>query len=60
MGISRLELLKKEKEVVKGLKCLSFCKMQMVLDYYNHEIECIETFGSVNPTYNDEGEDDGK
>lgn len=60
MGISRLELLKKEKEVVKGLKCLSYCKLQIVLDHYNHEIECIETFGSPNPIYEQEEENDGK
>lgn len=60
MAITRLELLKKEKEVVKGLKCLSYNLGEQVLSYYDVEINAIEVYGSINPTYEDEGEDDGK
>lgn len=60
MAITRLELLKKEKEIVKGLKCLSYNLGAEVLSYYDVEINAIEVYGSINPTYNDETDDDMK
>lgn len=47
----RLDLLKKELKVVKNLDCLAFNIKEQAIDYYNHEIECIEVYGSENPDY---------
>ena len=54
--ISRLELLKQEKEIVKGLKCLSYNLGGEVLSYYDAEINAIEVYHAINPVY--ETEDD--
>ncbi len=47
--MKRLELLKKEKEIVKNLKTLSFDCIEACVKYFDHEIECIEVHGSPNP-----------
>lgn len=47
----RLDLLKKELEIINGLDCLAFNIKEQAQEYYNHEIECIEEYGSPNPNY---------
>lgn len=51
--MKRLDLLKKELEVVMNLDCLAFSIKEQAIDYYTHEIECIEKYGSANPDYGD-------
>ena len=46
--MTRLEKLKEELEVIKNLKCLSFALKEKVIEHYNHEIKCIEEWGSPN------------
>ena len=47
--MTRLELLKKEKEIVKNLRTLSFDCIDECVEYFDYEIECIEVYGSANP-----------
>lgn len=49
--MTRLDYLKKELETIKSLQCLAFNVKKQAVDYYNHEIECIEVYGSANPEY---------
>ena len=60
--MTRLDVLKAEKKVINNLMCLSFNLKEKCEDYYNHEIECIEKYGSDNPVYDDDkaGESHGK
>lgn len=51
--VKRLDLLKKELEIVKNMDCLALNIKEQAIDYYNHEIDCIEKYGSANPEYND-------
>ncbi len=50
---TRLERLKRERKTIESLSCLSFNLVEQCRDYYDHEIKCIEEYGSPNPTYND-------
>ena len=52
--ITRLEKLKAEMKIVQALQCLRFDLMEECVDHYEHEIKCIECFGSPNPVYDDE------
>lgn len=57
MKINRLDLLKQEKEKMMHMKTLSFALIRQCCDYYQHEIDCIEQYGSENPEYEiEEGE----
>lgn len=47
--MKRLEKLKQEREIIKSLQCLSFDLIDHCVKYYDHEIECIEEYGSDNP-----------
>jgi hypothetical protein len=47
--MTRLDLLKQEREVVKGLKTLSFGLKEKCMEWYDNEIECIEKYHSLNP-----------
>ena len=47
--MTRLELLKKEKAIVMGLKTLSYDCIDECIRHFDHEIECIEVYGSNNP-----------
>ena len=49
--MKRLEKLKAELEIVKSLRCLSLNLMEECKKYYEHEIKCIEDYGSDNPEY---------
>lgn len=55
--ISRLEVLKKELEIVKNFKCLSYSLAEDVIGWYSREISAIENFGSINPIYETEDEE---
>lgn len=55
--ISRLEVLKKELEIVKNFKCLSYSLAEDVIGWYSREISSIENFGSINPIYETEEEE---
>ena len=45
-GMTRLELLKEEREVVRKLRCLSFDVKEAADEHYKTEIEAIEVYGS--------------
>ena len=47
--MNRLELLKQEKETISKMKTLSFDLKEQCQEWYDHEIECIEEYGSPNP-----------
>ena len=47
--MSRLELLKQEREQILQMECLSYDLMRKCREWYDHEIECIEEYGSENP-----------
>lgn len=51
MKNTRLDVLKQELAIIKGLKCLSFSNRDACVEYYEHEIECIEKWGAPNPEY---------
>jgi hypothetical protein len=46
--VTRLELLKKEREVVKNLRCLSFDVKDAADGHYQTEIDAIEIYGAPN------------
>lgn len=46
--MTRLDLLHQELETVKKLRLLSFVCKEKCIEYYEHEIECIEVYGSSN------------
>ena len=54
--MTRLELLKKEKEIVKNLKTLSFDCIDECVKHFDQEIECIEVYNAPNREVK-EGED---
>ena len=49
----RLDVLRKELNIISNLQCLAFNVKEEAEKYYNHEIECIEKYGSPNPEYED-------
>ena len=51
MKTTRLERLKEELEVINSLDCLAFNIKEQAQAYYEHEIKCIEVYGSPNPVY---------
>ena len=44
--MTRLDLLKEEREVVRKLRCLSFDVKEAADEHYKTEIEAIEVYGS--------------
>lgn len=40
--MSRLEILKQEREQISQMRCLSFDLMEKCKEWYDNEIECIE------------------
>jgi len=50
---SRLDILKREREIIKGLKTLSFGLKDDCDKWYKHEIECIENTGQLHPIIED-------
>lgn len=51
--MKRLDILKKEREQIRNMQCLSFNLIEECEKYYKHEIECIEKYGSPNPEVTD-------
>lgn len=49
--MTRLEVLKAEKEQIKGLRCLSFGLIDKCIEWYDKEIEAIEEHGAPNKDY---------
>ena len=49
--MDRLTTLKLELELIKNLRCLSYNLLDKVIEYYEHEIECIEKYNSENREY---------
>lgn len=49
--VTRLDLLKFEREQIQNLQCLRLDVKDKALEHYDHEIECIEKYGSANPVY---------
>lgn len=47
--MTRLDVLKKELEIARNMKCLSFDNKEKVIAWYEHEIECIEKYNAPNP-----------
>ena len=52
--MSRLEILKQEREQISQMRCLSFDLMEKCKEWYDHEIECIEVYGDENPEMDEE------
>ena len=52
--MTRLELLRKEYRQIQEMRTLSFKLKGEAAQYFCHEIECIEKYGSPNPEYKDE------
>ncbi len=52
--MKRLELLKKEREAIINMRTLSYDLMEKCREWYDHEIDCIEKWGSDNPEVRDE------
>jgi len=52
--MTRLELLKSEKRKIQEMKCLSYGLMDKCVEWYDHEIECIEKWGAENREVEDE------
>lgn len=51
--MTRLEVLRKEWQIIKNLNCLSYQLKEDCENWYAHEIECIEKYHSSNPEYGD-------
>ena len=49
--MTRLEILKAEKEQIKDLRCLSFNLMDKCIEWYDKEIEAIEEHAAPNNDY---------
>ena len=49
--MTRLKRLKIEREKLKDMKLLSFGLKDKCMEWYDHEIECIEKWGADNPEY---------
>ncbi len=52
--MTRLEPLKQEKEEIMRMHCLSFGLKDKCVEWYDHEIECIEKWGAENREVEDE------
>ena len=51
--MTRLDLLKQERETVKKLRCISFDAKRVALNHYDREIAAIEVYGSDNTEVED-------
>ena len=51
--MTRLDVLRKELNIISNLQCLAFNVKEQAEKYYKHEIECITKYGSANPEYSD-------
>lgn len=49
MKVTRLDELKAELAVIEKFPCLSYDCKEKCREWYKHEIDCIETWGSPNP-----------
>lgn len=49
--MTRLEILKAEKEKIKEMQCLSYSLLDDCLEWYDREIEAIEVYGAPNKDY---------
>jgi hypothetical protein len=49
--MKRLDVLRKELNIIENLQCLSYNLIEQCREYYQHEIECIEKYDSPNPDY---------
>ena len=51
--MKRLDLLRKELNMIHNMQCLSFNLKEECEKYYAHEIACIELYNSSNPEVTD-------
>ena len=51
--MTRLDILKKEREQIKGMQCLAFGLIDDCLEWYDREIEAIEVYGAPNKEYDE-------
>ena len=49
--MTRLEMLKKEQEQIREMRCLSFDLKDQALFHYQTEIDAIEKYGAPNKEY---------
>ena len=49
--MTRLDILKSEKEQIKDMHCLAFNLVDKCIEWYDKEIEAIEVYGASNPEY---------
>lgn len=52
--MTRLEMLRKERAAIKDMRCLAYGLMDKCIEWYDHEIECIEKWGAENREVEDE------
>ena len=57
MKTTRLEVLKREREQIKGMHCLAFRLIDSCLEWYDNEIEAIEKYGSPNEEFEVKGDE---
>ena len=51
--MTRLDILKKERDQIKDMQCLSFALMDDCKEWYDREIEAIEVYGAPNKEYDE-------
>lgn len=56
--MSRLEILKQEREQISQMSCLSFDLMEKCREWYDNEIEAIEKYNAPNPEMREKGEEE--
>lgn len=56
--MTRLEVLKAEKEQIKGLRCLSFGLIDKCIEWYDKEIEAIVIHGADNKFYGQQADEE--
>ena len=56
--MSRLEILKQEREQISQMRCLSFDLMEKCREWYDNEIEAIEKYNAPNPEMREKGKEE--
>lgn len=51
--MTRLDILKQERDQIKDMQCLSFALMDDCKEWYDREIEAIEVYGAPNKEYDE-------
>lgn len=54
--MTRLDILKKEQEQIRNMRCLCFDLKDKAEEYYQTEIDAIEIYGAPNKDYGEGSE----